>query len=138
MGRPLRVYVNSGELRGSGPPPPPKGSKINKQPKLHQQSPQQHQHQQQQHMINGNGIMTHQQAIAPAPAVNTMQAPPTPSHISSAPAIPQNLIMGNGQPPTLINQTSMASSMMGGQALNLPMMTFNLVQPLEVRQTQQM
>ena len=24
MGRPLRVYVNSGELRGSGPPMPPK------------------------------------------------------------------------------------------------------------------
>lgn len=30
LGRPLRAYVNSGELRGSGPPPSPKPSKLNK------------------------------------------------------------------------------------------------------------
>lgn len=133
MGRPLRVYVNSGELRGSGPPPAPKGSK--KQKMLAAQN----------NVINNQQTLTipppsmtpvHHQAIAPAP----IQAPPTPSHISSAPPIPQNLnvVMGP-QPPILINQTSMASSIgMGGNQTNLiPGMTFTLAQPLEVRQNAQ-
>merc|ERR1719382_95745 len=33
MGRPLRVYVNSGELKGTGPPPPPKAPR--KPPQSH-------------------------------------------------------------------------------------------------------
>ena len=127
MGRPLRVYVNSGELRGSGPPMPPK-AKTPKLKTLHPSTP------------NGGGgfITTQVQQIAPAPTPTPIQqAPPTPSHISSAPAIPQNLIMATGaQQPILINQaTTMASSMMGIQ--QVPTMTFTLAQPLEVRQAGQ-
>lgn len=108
MGRPLRVYVNSGELRGANPPPQPKS----KQKQL-KQMPQ-----------------THQQAIAPAP----LQGPSmTPTHISNAPSMPHGLIMSGNQTPILFNQTSMASSMIGNQPINLPM-TFALASPLEVRQ----
>lgn len=131
MGRPLRVYVNSGELRGSGPPMPPK-VKTPKPKPLQPSSgstgtPN-----------GGSGMITTQvQHIAPAPTPTPIQAPPTPSHISSAPAIPQNLIMATGaQQPILINQaTSMASSMMGIQ--QVPTMTFTLAQPVEVRQAGQ-
>ena len=134
MGRPLRVYVNSGELRGTGPPMPPKV----KTPKL-------------KPLQGGGGgaagggttngggsiMTTAVQHIAPAPTPTPIQAPPTPSHISSAPAIPQNLIMATGaQQPILINQaTTMASSMMGIQ--QVPTMTFTLAQPVEVRQAGQ-
>ena len=109
MGRPLRVYVNSGELRGSGPPPPPKGSKLNA--KLPNKLPVSSTvGTTTNSTVIAPATLTHQQPIAPAPAI---QAPPTPSHISSAPAIPHNLnmVMGPAQPPILINQTSMASSM---------------------------
>ena len=119
LGRPLRVYVNSGELRGTGPPPPPKGPKLNKPKPL------------------GNmHTTTNMQPIAPAPT--PIQAPPTPSHISSAPAIPQNLGMVVGQPPILLNQQQIPSSIMGGTHQNIiPGMTFTLAQPLEVRQNTQ-
>ena len=135
MGRPLRVYVNSGELRGSGPPMPPK-AKTPKPKSLQPSSGS--------GTPNGGGggggsvQMTNVQQIAPAPTPTPIaQAPPTPSHISSAPAIPQNLIMATGaQQPILINQaTSMASSMMGIQ--QVPTMTFTLAQPVEVRQAGQ-
>ena len=121
MGRPLRVYVNSGELRGSGSGPPGKMHK-NK----HRMQPIQ--------MKPPSGI----HPIAPAPAPMSIQAPPTPQHMSSAPPLPPNLnmMMSGGphnQPPILINQTSMASSMLGNQILSAPM-TFTLAQPLEVRQ----
>ena len=67
-------------------------------------------------------------------------APPTPSHISSAPPISANLnmVMGghSSQPPILINQTSMASTIMGNQAM-MPM-TFTIGapigDPIDVRQ----
>jgi hypothetical protein len=130
MGRPLRVYVNSGELRGSGPPP---------QLKLHKKQQQQQQQMQHIQMKHSSGI----HPIAPAPGPMTMggsiQAPPTPQHMSSAPQLPPNLnmMMGGGphnQPPILINQTSMASSMLGNQQILTTPMTFTLAQPLEVRQ----
>jgi hypothetical protein len=112
LGRPLRVYVNSGELRGTGPPPTPKPAKFSKSPKL-----------------GSSG--GHQQPIAPAP-VTMIQAPPTPSHVSSAPGIPASLnMMMGGQPPILINQTSMASSMLGNQII--PGL-FTIGPTLEVRQ----
>ena len=110
LGRPLRVYVNSGELRGSQPPPPPK------QPKEHKpKTPQ---------------------PIAPAP----IQAPPTPSHISSAPQIPANLntMMMQGQAPIILNQTSMAN-LANAPILTPGAMTFTLASPaMEVRHSQGM
>ena len=139
MGRPLRVYVNSGELKGSGPPPPPKGPKVNKQ----QPNNMMVNNQQKLPIVSQTAVTTHPppsmtpvppapsmtpvpQPIAPAP----IQAPPTPSHISSAPAIPVNL-GATAQPPILINQnSSMANTM--GQNLFQPM-TFTIAQPLEVR-----
>jgi hypothetical protein len=119
MGRPLRVYVNSGELRGSGPPP-----------QLHKKQLQ----------MKPPGTI---HPIAPAPGPmglgGSMQAPPTPQHMSSAPALPPNLnmMMGGGphnQQPILINQTSMSSNMLGNQQILTTPMTFTLAQPLEVRQ----
>merc|ERR1719266_517756 len=132
LGRPLRVFVNSGELKGSGPPP---AQKVQKKVKP-----------------------TTMQPIAPAPPPGTATAgiltaastgppqmgqiataPPTPSHISNAPPIPANLNMvmgGHSQPPILINQTSMASTIMGNQAM-MPM-TFTIGapigDPIDVRQ----
>merc|ERR1719219_3188950 len=79
--------------------------------------------------------------LTPAPTAQIGQmatAPPTPSHISSAPPIPANLNMvmgGHSQPPILITQTSMASTIMGNQAM-MPM-TFTIgapIDPLDVRQ----
>ena len=123
LGRPLRVFVNSGELKGSGPPPP--NPKIQKKVKPSPMQP-----------------------IAPAPAPSGMQLNPaqmgqigppqgTPSHISSAPPIPANLNMvmgGHSQPPILINQTSMASTIMGNQAM-MPI-TYAIsapIDPMDVR-----
>merc|ERR1712156_557643 len=128
LGRPLRVFVNSGELKGTGPPP---AQKVQKKVKP-----------------------TTMQPIAPAPPPGGLggglltsatqlgqiaTAPPTPSHISSAPPIPANLNMvmgGHSQPPILINQTSMASTIMGNQAM-MPM-TFTIGapigDPIDVRQ----
>ena len=131
MGRPLRVYVNSGELRGSGPPP---------QPKLHKKQMQQQQQQMHHMQMKPPGTI---HPIAPAPGPmgmgGSMQAPPTPQHMSSAPSLPPNLnmMMSGGphnQPPILINQTSMSSSMLGNQQILTTPMTFTLAQPLEVRQ----
>ena len=124
MGRPLRVYVNSGELKGTGPPPPPKAPR--KPPQSHT-----------------NKTPTTIQPIAPAPppgAVTQLtytMAPPTPTHISNAPSLPPNLnmMMGNQGPPILINQTSMAgTNLIGSQPILTTPMTFTLAQPLEVRQ----
>ena len=125
MGRPLRVYVNSGELKGTGPPPPPKAPR--KPPQSHT-----------------NKTPTSIQPIAPAPppgAVTQLtytMAPPTPTHISNAPSLPPNLnmMMGNQGPPILINQTSMAGTNLigGSQPILTTPMTFTLAQPLEVRQ----
>ena len=124
MGRPLRVYVNSGELKGTGPPPPPKAPR---------KPPQSH----------ANKTPTTIQAIAPAPPPGAMtqltytMAPPTPTHMSNAPSLPPNLnmMMGNQGPPILINQTSMAgTNLIGGQPILTSPMTFTLAQPLEVRQ----
>merc|ERR1711994_854311 len=124
MGRPLRVYVNSGELKGTGPPPPPKAPR---------KPPQSH----------ANKTPTTIQPIAPAPppgAVTQLtytMAPPTPTHISNAPSLPPNLnmMMGNQGPPILINQTSMSgSNLIGSQPILTTPMTFTLAQPLEVRQ----
>ena len=86
------------------------------------------------------------QPIAPAPGHmgmgGPMQAPPTPQHMSSAPSLPPNLNMmlsggPHNQPPILINQTSMSSSMpmLGNQQILTAPMTFTLAQPLEVRQS---
>ena len=131
MGRPLRVYVNSGELKGSGPPPAPKPKK---------QPPSQ--------LLAGTKP-TPIQPIAPAPPppsvtpipITMAVAPPTPTHMSSAPPVPANLnvMMGNpnhGGPPILINQTSMGgNTIVGNQPfLNATPMTFTIAQPIEVRQ----
>ena len=124
MGRPLRVYVNSGELKGTGPPPPPKAPR---------KPPQSH----------ANKTPTSIQPIAPAPPPGALtqltytMAPPTPTHISNAPSLPPNLsmMMGNQGPPILINQTSMAgTNLIGSQPILTSPMTFTLAQPLEVRQ----
>ena len=124
MGRPLRVYVNSGELKGTGPPPPPKAPR---------KPPQSH----------ANKTPTTIQPIAPAPPPGSVtqltytMAPPTPTHISNAPSLPPNLnmMMGNQGPPILINQTSMSgSNLIGSQPILTTPMTFTLAQPLEVRQ----
>ena len=125
LGRPLRVFVNSGELKGSGPPPPTKIQKKVKPSPMQPIAPA---------PPHGAGILT------TAPQIGQIAtAPPTPSHISSAPPIPANLNMvmgGHSQPPILINQTSMASTIMGNQAV-MPM-TFTigapLGDPLDVRQ----
>ena len=125
LGRPLRVFVNSGELKGSGPPPAQKIQKkvkpITMQPIAPAPPP-------------GAGILTTVPQIT-----QIATAPPTPSHISNAPPIPANLNMvmgGHSQPPILINQTSMASSIMGNQAM-MPM-TFTIGapigDPIDVRQ----
>ena len=69
MGRPLRVYVNSGELRGSGPPMPPKVKTPKPkplQPSSGSGTP------------NGSGggiITTNVQHIAPAPTPTPIQVP---------------------------------------------------------------
>ena len=120
LGRPLRVFVNSGELKGSGPPPAPKIQKKVKPSPM--------------------------QPIAPAPPPGTAgmltpgpqmgqiaTAPPTPSHISNAPPIPANLNMvmgGHSQPPILINQTSMASTIMGANQAMMPI-TYAISAPIE-------
>ena len=124
MGRPLRVY---GELRGSGPPP------------QHKMQKKQHQMQHLQMKPPGN---IHPIAPAPGPMTlsGSMQGQQhTPQHMSSASPMPPNLnmMMSGGhhnQPPILINQTSMASSMLGNQQILTTPMTFTLAQPLEVRQ----
>ena len=97
LGRPLRAYVNSGELRGTGPAPSPKPPKINK-PKP-------------------------PQPIAPAPAPGQAggyggMAGMSPAHISAA-SMPQSLtqvaMMGGGPAgqPILLNQNSLAVSLAG-------------------------
>ena len=100
LGRPLRAYVNSGELRGTGPPPSPKPPKMNK-PKP-------------------------PQLIAPAPSPgqgglsmgSTLgMAPPgmSPAHIPGT--LPQSLTqvammsgVSVGQ-PIILNQSNLANSM---------------------------
>ena len=120
LGRPLRVFVNSGELKGTGPPPAPKVTKKVKPSAVQPIAPA---------PPPGSGMLT------PGPPMGQITAPPTPSHISNAPPIPANLNMimgGHNQPPILINQTSMASNVMGSQAM-MPM-TFTIGTPLDVRQ----
>lgn len=114
MGRPLRVYVNSGELRGSGSVP---------QNKLHKNK-----HQMQPIQMKPPSSV---HPIAPAPGPMSIQASQTPQHMSNAPSLPPNLnmMMSGGphnQPPILINQTSMASSMLGNQQILTTPMTFTL------------
>jgi len=128
LGRPLRAYVNSGELRGSGPPPSPKPPKINK-PKP-------------------------PQAIAPAPAPGqsgpTYAIPPpgmSPAHLSAG--MPQSLTqvammsgVSVGQ-PILLNQSNLAVSMAGNSSMNqvgtpiLQPMTFTFA-PMSAMQGQQL
>lgn len=123
LGRPLRVFVNSGELKGSGPPPAQKVQKKVKPSTMQPIAPAPpHSHT----PVTG-GILTQ----APTPLGQIATAPPTPSHISSAPPIPANLNMvmgGHSQPPILINQTSMAPTIMGNQAM-MPM-TFTIGAPI--------
>ena len=77
-------------------------------------------------------------------------APPTPTHMSSAPPVPANLNVmmanpnGAAGPPILINQASIPAGspaiMTAGAnqpIFNAPL-TFTLAQPIEVRQTQTM
>ena len=100
LGRPLRAYVNSGELRGTGPPPSPKPPKMNK-PKP-------------------------PQLIAPAPSpgqgalsmgTTLGMAPPgmSPAHMPGT--LPQSLTqvammsgVSVGQ-PIILNQSNLANSM---------------------------
>jgi len=119
LGRPLRVFVNSGELKGTGPPPAPKIQKKVKPSAVQPIAPA---------PPPGSGMFT------PAP-MGQITAPPTPSHISSAPANLNMVMSGHNQPPILINQTSMASQIMGNQAM-MPM-TFTIGTPLDVRQNTQ-
>lgn len=130
-GRPLRAYVNSGELRGVGPPPSSGKTKINK-PKP-------------------------PQPIAPAPvagnAANPMGmgaslgvAPPmSPAHIPSNLSQSLPVMMGGVSQPILINQSSLgvANSMASGSSMQSQLaapiitpMTFTLapMSSLEVRQ----
>uniref|UniRef100_A0A0K2UHN6 Deformed epidermal autoregulatory factor 1 homolog [Acyrthosiphon pisum] n=1 Tax=Lepeophtheirus salmonis TaxID=72036 RepID=A0A0K2UHN6_LEPSM len=119
LGRPLRVYVNSGELRGSG--------------NAH-------------HAKLLKDKLKTPQPIAPAPPaglmahLNGIQAPPTPSHVSGS--LPPNLNMmmaTGGQPPILINQTSMASSIMGSPSIITGPMTVALSSPpFDIRPSQAM
>jgi len=104
LGRPLRAYVNSGELRGSGPTPSPKPPKISK-PKP-------------------------PQPIAPAPAPGQSPAyampPPgmSPAHMSASHTMPQSLtqvaMMGGGSvgQPILLNQSNLAVSIAGQSSMN--------------------
>jgi len=128
LGRPLRAYVNSGELRGSGPPPSPKPPKINK-PKP-------------------------PQPIAPAPAPGqsgpAYAIPPpgmSPAHMSAG--MPQSLTqvammsgVSVGQ-PILLNQSNLAVSMAGNSSMNqvgtpiLQPMTFTFA-PMSAMQGQQL
>ena len=109
MGRPLRVYVNSGELRGSGPPPAQKQM----QKKLAKAATPVPPGTQTPIPSVTLPLSSLNAPIAPAP----IQAPQTPTHISSAPSnLPPNMILGNA--PILVNQsTSMANSM----PINMPM-----------------
>merc|ERR1711884_297207 len=125
LGRPLRVFVNSGELKGSGPPPAPKIQKKVKPSPMHPIAPA---------PPPGTGMLT------PGPQMGQIAtAPPTPSHISNAPPIPANLNMvmgGHSQPPILINQTSMASTIMGANQAMMPI-TYAIsapIEPMDVRQ----
>jgi hypothetical protein len=98
LGRPLRAYVNSGELRGTGPPPSPKPPKMNK-PKP-------------------------PQLIAPAPSpgqgglsmgTTLGMAPPgmSPAHMPGT--LPQSLtqvaMMSGVSQPIILNQSNLANSM---------------------------
>ena len=129
LGRPLRVFVNSGELKGSGPPPPTKVQKKVKPSTMQPIAP-----------APPTGTPTAAGILTTVPQLGQIAtAPPTPSHISSAPPIPANLNMvmgGHSQPPILINQTSMASTIMGNQTV-MPM-TFTIGapigDPMDVRQ----
>ena len=109
LGRPLRHYVNSGDLRGSGPAPSPKPPKINK-PKP-------------------------PQPIAPAPAPGQSPGPgytlpppgmsPAPSAHMSA-SMPQSLtqvamMTGGGSvahQPILLGQSNLAVSLAGQSTMN--------------------
>lgn len=125
LGRPLRAYVNSGELRGSGPPPSPKPPKINK-PKP-------------------------PQPIAPAPAPGqsgpayAIPPPMSPAHMSAG--MPQSLtqvaMMSGGSvgQPIMLSQSNLAVSM-AGSSMNqvgpiLQPMTFTFA-PMSAMQGQQL
>ena len=131
LGRPLRAYVNSGELRGTGPPPSPKPPKMNK-PKP-------------------------PQLIAPAPSPgqgglsmgSTLgMAPPgmSPAHIPGS--LPQSLtqvaMMGGvsvGQ-PIILNQSNLANSMHNQMLAPMtltfaPMSTASMGQQQQAQQQQQ-
>jgi len=119
MGRPLRVYVNTGELRGTGPMPPQKQKKQNFS----------------MAMKTPTSIPIN---IAPAPGPgnysSAMQA--TQHHLSSAQSLPQHLNMmmspsPHNSGPIFINQ---ATSMLTNQQILAAPMTFTYAQPLEVRQ----
>jgi len=127
LGRPLRAYVNSGELRGTGPPPSPKPPKINK-PKP-------------------------PQPIAPAPAPGqsgpayAIPPPMSPAHMSAG--MPQNLTqvammsgVSVGQ-PIMLSQSNLAVSMAGNSSMTqvgtpiLQPMTFTFA-PMSAMQGQQL
>jgi len=125
LGRPLRAYVNSGELRGTGPPPSPKPPKINK-PKP-------------------------PQPIAPAPAPGqsgpayAIPPPMSPAHMSAG--MPQSLtqvaMMSGGSvgQPIMLSQSNLAVSM-AGSSMNqvgpiLQPMTFTFA-PMSAMQGQQL
>merc|ERR1719433_2069049 len=107
LGRPLRGFVNSGELKGTGPPPAPKVTKKVKPSAVQPIAPA---------PPPGSGMLT------TTPQLGQITAPPTPA----------NMIMGGQQPPILINQTSMASTMLGNQAMMPSYITIGT--PLDVRQ----
>ena len=93
LGRPLRAYVNSGELRGSGPTPSPKPPKISK-PKPPQQ-------------------------IAPAPAPGQSPAHMLASNMIP-PSLTQVAMIGLGSvgQPILLNQSNLAVSIAGQSSMN--------------------
>ena len=129
LGRPLRSFVNSGELRGSGPPPSPKPPRMSK--------------------------AKPPQPIAPAPApgqVNIAQMGMSSIGMNSN-NLPQSLpvaMMGNvsiGGQPILINQQSYSvansitntslgqSSQLGNQILAPMTFTLSPVPGIDVRQS---
>ena len=129
LGRPLRAYVNSGELRGSGPPPSPKPPRMNK-PKP-------------------------PQPIAPAPPpgqshgqislAQMSMAPPgmSPAHLTQSltPVAMMGSVSVGGQ-PILINQSSFSVASTMANSMGTPIlapMTFTLapMSSLDVRQGMQ-
>lgn len=111
LGRPLRHYVNSGELRGSGPAPSPKPPKVNKPKPPQPIAP-----------APGPG-----QSPAPAPSYSLPppgMSPAPGAHMSAS--MPQSLtqvamMTGGGSvahQPILLNQSNLAVSLAGQSSMN--------------------